>query len=65
MLNCKRKSVILHVESGYAICPACRRKTSVRIMPDTKLKNFPLFCKLCKQTTLVSYREPEPESQSH
>lgn len=65
MLNSKAKSVILRVEHGKAICPVCNRETATRIRPDTTLTNFPLFCKLCKQTTLVAYREPEPESQSH
>ena len=45
---------ILEVQGGRAICPVCRRRTQVVILPDTILVNFPLYCKRCGQTTVVN-----------
>jgi hypothetical protein len=64
-LKLQSECVILTVREGKAICPTCGRPTPVRILPETRLELFPLFCKTCKQTTLVSYREREPLSESH
>ncbi len=47
-------SSTLNVRDGKAICPVCGRPTGVIILPDTELKNFPLFCKKCGQTTVVN-----------
>ncbi|MEG1491645.1 MAG: cysteine-rich KTR domain-containing protein [Oscillospiraceae bacterium] len=44
----------LEVQEGRAVCPVCGRKTQTEILPDTILKNFPLFCKKCGQTTVVN-----------
>lgn len=49
----------LEVRNGRAVCPVCNRETYLRILPTTALNEFPLYCKLCKQTTTV-HREPEP-----
>nr|DAP37816.1 MAG TPA: cysteine-rich protein [Caudoviricetes sp.] len=32
-------------------------------MESTRLRDFPLFCKNCRQVTIVN-TEPEPKSQS-
>ena len=55
-------------ENGFLLCPRCRRKTAVKVRSDTELKRFPLYCKQCKQETVIDYRsagatEPEPEHQ--
>lgn len=54
----------LIVENGRAVCPICGRPTPTRILPGTILVNFPIYCKRCRQTSVVTYREPEPESLS-
>jgi transcription elongation factor Elf1 len=36
------------------ICPKCKRKTSVKIRNDTGLRNYPLYCKLCKKITVIN-----------
>ena len=54
----------LEARNGRAVCPICGRLTAVRILPDTRLENFPLYCKHCRTTTPVEYREPEPQSLS-
>ncbi|NCB51357.1 MAG: conjugal transfer protein [Clostridia bacterium] len=55
----------LEVQEGKAVCPVCGWRTGVIILPETRLRNFPLFCKKCGHTTVVNTEEPEPESQSH
>lgn len=46
------------------MCPICGRPTQTRVLPSTTLRDFPLYCKRCRQTSIVEYREPEPESLS-
>lgn len=57
-MQSEAKSVILHVEHGKAVCPACGRLTTTVILPETQLENFPLYCKKCKHETLVTYPAP-------
>ena len=54
----------LIVEDGRAVCPICGRQTTTRILAGTILVNFPIYCKRCRQTSIVTYREPEPEPES-
>lgn len=54
----------LKAKNGRAVCPICGRETQTRVLPGTVLENFPLYCKRCRQTSIVTYREPEPESLS-
>lgn len=51
----------MDVSKGRAVCPLCKRPTSQRIMPETAVSAFPLYCKFCRTATIV-YRVPEPES---
>lgn len=54
----------LVVVNGWGLCPKCGRKC-LKVLPDTRLDRLPLFCKRCKQTTLVkldNFLEPEPLS---
>lgn len=55
---------ILRVAGDRLICPICGRATQQRVLPTTRLIEFPLFCKHCRLTTVVEYA-PEPVSQSH
>lgn len=57
-------AVRIKAKNGKAVCPICGRETQTRVRYDTSLDNFPLFCKNCRRETLVTYREPEPESLS-
>ena len=57
-------------------CPVCGNKTRDKIMEDTILKNYPLYCPIycpkCKQETLVEVsnfeikviKEPDAQTQS-
>lgn len=54
----------LRVRDGRAECPICGRLTGQRILDETVLVNFPLFCKHCRRDAIVNTEEPEPEPQS-
>ena len=51
-------------------CPVCGSKTRLKILQNTELKNFPLFCPKCKQETLINVKElniiviQEPDAQT-
>lgn len=40
-------------EPVWATCPACKRKTRLKLRPDTQLRNFLLFCPKCRREMLV------------
>lgn len=56
----------------WILCPICSSKTRVQIREDTELKNLPLFCPKCKNTTLIAashlqitvIKEPDAKTQS-
>lgn len=43
-------------EKGYICCPECGRKTKTKVLPETELKRFPLFCPWCKKETVIDKR---------
>ena len=38
-------------------CPVCGNKTRLKVLQDTELIKFPLYCPKCKQETLVNVKE--------
>ena len=56
----------------WILCPVCGSKTRVKILSDTVLENFPLFCPKCKQETIINVKqlnvsvikEPDAKTQS-
>lgn len=53
-LTDERENDTLKVQDGRAICPVCGCRMPQRILPNTRAYNWPLYCKRCKQTTVVS-----------
>jgi transcription elongation factor Elf1 len=59
-------------KSDWILCPVCGNKTRVKILGDTVLENFPLFCPKCKQETIINVKqlnisvikEPDAKTQS-
>lgn len=46
------------LEDGkWILCPICKNKTRIKILEDTELMNFPLYCPKCKQETLINVRQ--------
>ena len=63
-LQCEQKcGKVLVREGDRVVCPICGRRTSVRLLETTRLRDFPLYCKNCRNTTIVN-TEPEPMSLS-
>ena len=42
------------VKDGYIVCPCCRFKTSQQIHPDTRAERLRVWCRKCKQITVVN-----------
>jgi len=43
-------------EGGFLICPECGHYTKTKVLPDTRLERFPLYCKFCKRQFVIDYR---------
>jgi uncharacterized Zn-finger protein len=41
-------------DKGFVVCPKCGKQTKTKVLPDTELKRFPLFCPWCKKETIVN-----------
>ena len=42
------------METHWVICPSCKAKTRLKLLPDTILKNLPLFCPKCKKEVIIN-----------
>ena len=45
------------MKTEWIRCPVCKNKTRIKLLENTELKNFPLFCPKCKQETLINVKE--------
>ena len=43
-------------EKRWVLCPRCGAKTRLRILRETKLKTFPLFCPKCRQESIINIK---------
>ena len=43
----------------WILCPICGAKTRARLLPDTVLRNFPLFCPKCKRESIIDVQNYE------
>lgn len=41
-------------DEHWILCPACGSKTRARLLPDTVLRNFPLFCPKCRRESIIN-----------
>ena len=48
--NCGK---IVPTKDGYIVCPCCRFKTNQQLRQDTQAKNLRVWCRKCKQVTVV------------
>lgn len=44
-------------QEQWVLCPHCGAKTRVRLLKDTELKCFPLFCPKCKHEILINAKD--------
>ena len=42
------------MESTFVLCPLCGGKTRLKLLPETVLKNYPLFCPKCRREIVIS-----------
>ncbi len=49
----------------WLLCPLCERKTRIRLLPETVLQSFPLFCPKCRRETLVHVRDGQVQVIQH
>ena len=42
------------MEATFILCPLCGGKTRLKLLSDTVLKNYPLFCPKCKKEIIIS-----------
>ena len=38
---------------GFLLCPKCGKATKTKVLPQTRLTGFPLFCPWCKKETII------------
>ena len=43
----------------WILCPICGAKTRARLLPDTILRNFPLFCPKCRWESIINVQNYE------
>ena len=49
---------------GWCRCPKCGNPKMTRLRSDTILKNFPAYCKYCKQESVITIdMKKEPKRQ--
>jgi len=41
-------------EGELLLCPICKGKTRTKVLKETTMTHYPLFCPKCKNETLVS-----------
>ncbi|MBS5083816.1 MAG: cysteine-rich KTR domain-containing protein [Clostridiales bacterium] len=57
---------------NWILCPFCSHKTRIKLLYDTVLIRFPLYCPKCKRETLINakqfhvevIKEPDAKTQS-
>lgn len=42
------------MESTFVLCPICGGKTRLKLLPETVLKHYPLFCPKCRKEVIIS-----------
>ena len=42
------------MESTFVCCPLCGGKTRLKLLPETVVKYYPLFCPKCKKEVIIS-----------
>ncbi|MBR2132895.1 MAG: hypothetical protein IJ955_10265 [Oscillospiraceae bacterium] len=48
MNHSKGNATIVATKDGYPVCPVCRGKMSLKVLPETSGINIPAFCRRCK-----------------
>lgn len=46
------------MKEQWVYCPICSSKTRLKIKEDTEVKNLPVFCPKCKNTSTIDVEKP-------
>lgn len=53
-MQTEQKGRVLAVKNGRIVCPICRAKFLQMLCCDTEARRLPLYCRQCKNTTVVN-----------
>lgn len=53
-MQTEQKGRVLAVKNGRIVCPFCRTKLLQMLCCDTEARRLPLYCRQCKNTTVVN-----------
>lgn len=42
------------MEAIFVLCPLCGSKTRLKLLSETILKNYPLFCPKCRREVIIN-----------
>lgn len=42
------------MEATFVLCPFFGGKTRLKLLPETVLQNYPLFCRKCRKEIVIS-----------
>lgn len=48
---------VVSTKDGYILCPVCGQKTKAKMLPETELRRFPLYCPWCKRQTVIDHQK--------
>ena len=54
MQTTRESGRLLAVKDGWAACPICGKPRLIRILPETRAKSLPVYCKHCKTESIVN-----------
>ncbi|MEY8388290.1 cysteine-rich KTR domain-containing protein [Oscillospiraceae bacterium 38-13] len=43
----------LRIKDSWVLCPVCRRKKVLRLLPGTRARNLAVYCRSCKTESVV------------
>ena len=43
-------------KAGFLVCPKCGKKTNTKVLPETIMQDFPLYCNRCREAFRISYQ---------
>ena len=53
-LTTQTKCDKINANKRWITCPVCGRGKVLCILPETKVKNLPVYCKVCRRETIVN-----------
>ena len=45
------------MKTEWILCPVCGNKIRTMIQENTEMRNFPLYCPMCKKETIINVQD--------